>query len=77
MKTQRRKEILTNFSAFNGYGYRVMYAAGSKKVTIQRRYHNGYWYDRKTIDLYEYEQWLDATAHRRSNPALLARLAGD
>jgi len=77
MKPQRRKEIFANESGFGGYNYRVMYAEGSKQVTIQRNYHNGYWYDRKTIDLYDYEQWLDATAHNRSNPALLAKLAGD
>jgi capsular polysaccharide biosynthesis protein len=77
MTTQRRKEILRNFSAFGGYGYRVMYAENTQVVTIQRRYNNGRWQDTRTVDLYEYEQWFDATAHDRSNPALLARLAGD
>ena len=73
----KRREVLRNNSAFGGYGYRVLYAEGSRDVTIQRRYKNGAWQDRRTIDLYDYEQWFDATAHNRSNPALLARLAGD
>ena len=73
----KRREVLRNNSAFGGYGYRVLYAEGSKQVTIQRRYKNRAWQDKRTLDLYDYEQWFDATAHNRSNPALLARLAGD